>query len=317
MKVFITQKLPAIAYKLLVNAGFEVTVYDDDKTILKRDLIKLAKDADGIISLLTDKIDSNVISKLPNCKVIANYAVGFNNIDVDYASKKGIVVTNTPDILTQATADLTFALILSVARRVVEGDHMLRDGLFRGWKPELLLGMELSGKTIGIFGAGRIGQAVGLRAKAFGMNILYTSKSRKHKFEKKTGSKKVGLKTLLKESDVVTLHAPLTPKTNGLIDKSHLDLLKSNSIFINTARGEIADENHLISKLKNKQLFGAGFDVYVNEPKVNKKLLKLQNTVLLPHLGSGTIETRNEMAKLAAENVIKVLMGKKPLTPVN
>jgi glyoxylate reductase len=258
MKVFITQKLPTIAYKLLVDAGFEVTVYDDDKTISKRDLIKLAKDADGIISLLTDKIDSDVISKLPNCKVIANYAVGFNNIDVDFASKNGIAVTNTPDILTQATADLTFALILSVARRVIEGDNMVRDGLFKGWKPELLLGMELSGKTIGIFGAGRIGQAVGLRAKAFGMNILYTSKSRKSKFEKKTGSKKVGLKKLLKESDVVTLHAPLTPKTNGLIDKSHLDLLKSNSIFINTARGEIADENHLISKLKNKQLFWSG-----------------------------------------------------------
>jgi glyoxylate reductase len=212
MKVFITQKLPAIAYKLLVNAGFEVTVYDDDKTISKRDLIKLAKDADGIISLLTDKIDSNVISKLPNCKVIANYAVGFNNIDVDYASKKWDSSYKHSRYSYPGNCRFNFCSYIIRCQKGCEGDNMVRDGLFRGWKPELLLGMELSGKTIGIFGAGRIGQAVGLRAKAFGMNILYTSKSRKSKFEKKTGSKKVGLKTLLKESDVVTLHAPLNTK---------------------------------------------------------------------------------------------------------
>ena len=317
MKVFITQKLPSIAYKLLTDKGFEVSVYGDDKTISTNNLIKLAHYSDAIISLLTDKIDSNVIGKLNNCKVIANYAVGYNNIDISAASKKGITVTNTPDILTESTADLTLALILSVARRVVEGDRLVRDGKFEGWKPELLLGAELSGKTIGIFGAGRIGQAVAIRAKAFGMKILYSSNSRKVKFEKKTGAVKVGLKTLLRNSDIVSLHTPLTPKTNGLIDKAHLDMLKSNAIFINTARGEIVDENYLVSTLKKNKIFGAGFDVYVNEPKVNKKLLKLHNTVLLPHLGSGTTETRNEMAKLVANNVINVLMGKKPLTPVN
>jgi glyoxylate reductase len=317
MKVFITQKLPSVAYNLLAKEGLEVSVYGDDKTISKRDLIKLAHDSDAVISLLTDKIDSTVIAKLTNCKVIANYAVGYNNIDVNAATKNGIAVTNTPDILTQSTADLTLALILSVARRVIEGDQLVRNGKFVGWKPELLLGMELNGKTIGIFGAGRIGQAVAGRAKAFGMKILYVANSRKAKFEKKTGAKKVGLKSLLKNSDIVSLHSPLTPKTNGLIDKQHLDLLKSNAIFINTARGEIVDENYLITLLKNKKIFGAGFDVYVNEPKVNKKLLKLQNAVLLPHLGSGTTETRDEMAILAAKNVINVLKGKKPLTPVN
>ncbi len=317
MKVFITRSIPSIAYELLTKEGIEVTVYDSDKPIRKRDLIKLARDADGIISLLTDSVDSVVLNSLSSCKVIANYAVGYNNIDIENASARGIIVTNTPDILTDSTADLTFALMLAVARRVVEGDKYLRSGFFTGWKPELLLGIELKGKTLGIVGAGRIGRAVAERAVAFGINIIYCSTSRKPDFEKSTGAVKAGLSTLLKKSDIVSLHVPLNSKTNNLLDADKLSLLKPDSILVNTARGEIVDEKCLIGMLKKKRIFGAGFDVYVNEPKVNKQLLKLQNTVLLPHIGSGTTETRSAMAELAAKNVIQILMGKKPITPVN
>ena len=317
MKVLITRKLPDIAEKLLHKNKISTITNYSDNPISRSELVTLGSEADGIISLLTDKIDSSVISKLKNCKIIANYAVGYNNIDIKAANEKKIIVTNTPGILTDATADLAIALLLACARRIVESDNFLRNGKFKGWEPELLLGIELRGKTLGIIGAGRIGQATAVRAKAFGMNIIYTNRTRKPDFQKITNAEKVSLNKLLIKSDFVSLHLPLTSETNQLMNKEKLELLKPDAVLINTARGEIIDENYLVKMLISRRIFAAGFDVYINEPKVNKKLLQIKNAVLLPHIGSATIEARNNMAELAAKNVINVLKGKTPLTPVN
>jgi glyoxylate reductase len=315
-KIFITRTLPKIAEEILHKHHFEVTTFSKNRSITKRELIKEASDADGIISLLTDPIDKDVIDNLKCCKVIANYAVGYNNIDTNYARKKNIIVTNTPDILTDATADLTLTLILSCARRLVEGDKMIRTNKFKGWSPNLLLGTDINNKILGVIGAGRIGSAVIKRASAFGMKSIYYNRSRNLEIENLYSSKKVSLDYLLKNSDVISIHLPLNPGTKNLLNKEKLSLLKNNSILINTARGEIIDENHLIQLLKMKKIFAAGLDVYVNEPNINIKFLKLSNVILAPHIGSATIETRSKMAELAVKNVINVLKGKKPLTPV-
>ncbi|MCX6149573.1 MAG: D-glycerate dehydrogenase [Ignavibacteriales bacterium] len=317
MKVFITRKIPDIAVELLIQNGIDVVVYGKDKPISKNELIKYSKDADGIIALLTDNFDATVINELKNCKIIANYAVGYNNIDLISAKRKNIIITNTPDILTDATADLTIALVLCCARNIIAGHQFVSKNNFTGWKPELLLGVELKGKTFGIIGAGRIGTAVAIRAKAFGTNIVYFSKTQNLGLEKSSGAKKVSLTQLLKNSDIISVHLPLTKETYHLLDKEKLNLMKEKVIFINTARGEIADEKELINMLKAGKIFSAGFDVYENEPELNKELFKLPNVVLLPHLGSATFEARSGMAKLAAMNIINVLKGKKPVTIVD
>jgi len=317
MKVFITRKIPEIVEYKLQKAGIDYHVFPLDRQIKKNELIKYATDADGLISLLSDKIDSDVISNLSRCKVISNYAVGYNNIDLHSAKSKGIIVTNTPDVLTDATADLAFTLILACARRIHEGENLVRNNKFKGWAPKLLLGYDLKGKLLGIIGAGRIGQATAERAAAFGMKIFYFNRSHKTEFEKKLNAKKLSLTALLKKCDVISVHLPLTDLTKNIIDKEKLSLLKESAIFVNTARGEVLDESHLIELLQGKKIFSAGFDVYQNEPKINKKLLRLNNVVLLPHLGSATVEARNKMAELAANNVINVLKNKKALTPVS
>lgn len=317
MNVFITRKLPDIVEEKLRKAEIEYFVYPYKRQIKKNELMKYSASADGIISLLSDKIDREVISNLQKCRVIANYAVGYNNIDLEAAKEKEIIVTNTPDVLTDATADLSMALILACARRFHEGEELIRNEKFTGWAPELLLGYDLKNKFIGIVGAGRIGQALAKRAASFGMKILYFSKSKKPEFEKNFSAKKLSLDKLLKKSDVISIHLPLTDETKNIIDKSRLALLKKTAIVINTARGEVIDEQYLIKLLKENKIFAAGFDVYQNEPIINKQLLKLKNVVLLPHLGSATYETRNQMAELAVENVIRVLSNKKALTPID
>ncbi len=316
MKVFLTFKLPRIAETILREKGFTVSVNRTGKILSKEELIKKARSADALITLLSDKIDKEVIDSLPKCKVIANYAVGYNNIDVEYAKSKGIVVTNTPGILTDATADLAMALILAVARRLPQAEKFVREGKFDGWKPELMLGLDLKNKTLGIIGMGRIGFAVARRAKNFGMKIIYFNRSKNESAEKELGARKVSLNKLMKTSDVISLHVPLTPQTKGLLDKEKLELMKPSAIIVNTARGEVVDEKHLIKMLKRRKIFGAGFDVYTNEPNLNPELFKLDNAILLPHVGSGTVETRSAMAELAAKNVTAVLSGKKALTPV-
>lgn len=317
MKVFITQEIPEIASTLLKAKNFDVSVYSKNKPISKKELLNNVKDADAVISLLTDKFDSDILDHMLNCKVIANYAVGFNNIDINYARQKGITVTNTPDVLTDATADLAIALTLACARRLVDGIDMVRQKKFNGWLPKLLLGVELKDKVFGILGAGRIGTATAIRAKSFGTKIIYYSNSKNEILENKTDAKKVSLEYLLKKSDIISIHLPLNPKTLHLLDNEKLKLLKKMAIIINTARGDIVDEKALINILKKKKIFAAGFDVYENEPNLNPELYKLKNVVLLPHLGSATIDARNNMAILAAKNIIAILSGKKPITPVN
>lgn len=316
MKVYITDNIPEAAANILKKNNIEYKNYNKEKPISRTELIKNCKSADGIISMLNTPFDTEVINSLNNCKVIANYAVGFNNIDLKTAEKKNIVVTNTPDILTDATADVAMLLVLACARRIGAGEKLVREGKFSGWKPQLLLGIELRGKTFGIIGAGRIGKATARRAKAFGTKIIYFNRSRKYNFEKETGAKKVKLETLLKTADIISIHLPLSEKTAGLLNKSNLHLMKPTAILINTARGEIIDEDVLIKMLKKKEIFAAGLDVYANEPDIKKSFLNLKNVVLLPHIGSGTIEARNKMAELAAKNVVNVLFGKKPLTPI-
>lgn len=315
-KVFITRKIPAAAINLLINSGYKVTVYKKDSVIPREDLLKNIKNADAVISLLTEKFDSSTLDQMDKCKVIANYAVGYNNIDVKYAKKKNIIVTNTPDVLTDSTADLTIALLLACTRRVLESENFLKSGKYIGWKPDLLLGIELKDKKFGVLGAGRIGTAAAIRAKAFGTKIIYSSKQRNHLLEKKTNAKKVSFNVLLKESDFLSIHLPLSKETFHFMNKERLSLLKKNAVLINTSRGEIIDEKELIRILKKKKIYCAGLDVFENEPDVNPELLKLNNAIVLPHIGSATTEARTNMALLAAKNVISVLSGSGPVTPV-
>lgn len=317
MKVLITKQVPGGIDLLLKKKGFDVSVYKGKNPISKKELIKLSADVDALICLLTDKIDKEVIDNFEKCKIIANAAAGFNNIDVNYAVEKKIIVTNTPDILTDATADLTMALLLVAARRVAEGERMMRTGSFKGWAPDLLLGVELKNKVLGIVGAGRIGSGVAKRAGSFGMKIIYSGHKKNLIIEKELGAEKLSLTQLLKKADVISLHVPLTADTFHILNKDNMKLMKKSAILINTSRGEIIDEKTLVNILKKKNIFAAGLDVYENEPNINPELLKLNNVVLLPHIGSATLETRSNMALLAAENVLNVLRGKMPKTPVN
>jgi glyoxylate reductase len=253
---------------------------------------------------------------MKRCKIIANYGVGFNNIDVKSAKKNGIIVTNTPDVLTDSTADLTMALLLGCARRITEAEAFMREGKFIGWKPQLFLGTELKDKIFGVIGTGRIGTAAAVRAYSFGMKIIYYSRSENKYLQKVAKAKKVLLNSLLKKADFISLHVPLTGETYRLLNKKRLNLIKQSAVLINTARGEVVDEAELIGLLKKKRISAAGFDVYENEPELNPELFKLDNVLLLPHIGSATTEARTRMALLAAKNVAAVLKGKKPLTPV-
>ena len=317
MKVFVTRKLPEKGLEILYNECDEVEVYPHDRIPSKEEIIEGLKGKDGLLCLLTDRIDRDVISSNPKLRAISNYAAGYDNIDVDEATRRGIVVTNTPDVLTNATAELAWALLFAVARRVVEGDKFTREGKFRGWAPMLLLGKELRGKTLGVIGAGRIGTAFALKAKCFDMKVLYYNRSRNEVLEEKLGARKVDLDTLLRESDFVSIHLPLTEETHHLIDYDKICLMKRDGIIVNTARGAVIKEKDLVRALKERKIFGAGLDVYENEPEVSEELKSLDNVVLLPHIGSATLETRTEMAVLAAENLIKALKGERPRYCVN
>ena len=315
-KIFITRKMVGNKELLIKKKGFHLSIYKEDHPIPKDELIKRVKDVDALICHVTDKIDKEVIDSIKKCKVIANYAVGYNNIDVEYANSKGIVVTNTPNVLTDSTSDIAVSLVLACARRLREGEEMMRTGKFSGYKPHLLLGIELKGKTVGIIGAGAIGFATAKRLKAFGTEIIYFNRSRKEKFETELSAKRVALNYLLKSSDIISVHLPSTKETLHFLNRANLRLMKKNSVFVNTSRGEIVDEKFLIEMLKKKKIFAAGFDVYEGEPNVNPELFKLENVFLLPHIGSATIEARTAIAELCVKNVIAVLSGKKAITPV-
>lgn len=314
--IFISQIIPKNAKKLLKDNGFSVVENDSYHPLSREEFAGRSETADGVISLLSDKIDAMVIERMKNCKVIANYAAGYNNIDVLFAKERGIVVTNTPDVLTEATADLTLCIILSLARRLPEAERFLRERKFSGWQSDLFLGLELSEATVGIVGAGRIGEAVAKRLSAFGCRLLYFSRKQNVSMEKNFQAIQVALEELMARSDVVTIHMPLNAETRNLLNAGLLHRMKPTAYLVNTSRGEVLDENALIEHLREKKIGGAGFDVFTNEPNLDTRLFELPNTILLPHIGSATTAARERMAALAAENVIAVLSGKAPITPV-
>ncbi|MCX8010081.1 MAG: D-glycerate dehydrogenase [Ignavibacteria bacterium] len=316
-KIFITASIPKIATQILSRNRIKVIQNDSYLPIEKKTLIKKAKDCVGLITLLSNRIDKEIIDNLPNLKIIANYAAGYNNIDYKYAAEKGICVTNTPDVLTNATADLAMALLLASARRLIEADNFTRSGKFKGWQSDLMLGKELYGKTLGIVGFGRIGRAVARRALSFGLRIIYNDLSRNEEFELAHFAEYSTLDNLLVNSDIISIHTPLTEKTYHLIGEKGFKLMKNEVIIINTSRGEVIDEKALIKNLKSKKVFSAGLDVYEFEPKISKELMKMKNVILLPHIGSATEETRNRMAEICAISIIECLNGKKPKNAVN
>lgn len=316
-KIFVTRQLPGQGLeKLKTIADDEVN--PEDRVLTREELIKGVRGKDGVISLLTDEMDAEIMDSSKRLKVISNCAVGFDNIDLKAATERGIYITNTPEVLTESVADLTLALILAVARRLVEADQFLRSGKWEGWAPMLLLGNDVYNKTLGIVGLGRIGVAVARRAKGFNMRILYYDTIRYEKLEKEFGLSYVSFENLLKESDYVTIHVPLLPSTYHMIGEREFKLMKPTAYLINTSRGPIVDEKALFNALKKRAIAGAGLDVFEKEPiDKDNPLISLDNAILLPHVASGTIETRTTMANLAIENLISVLQEKMPPCLVN
>jgi glyoxylate reductase len=319
--ILVTRRLPASVLAKLHAIG-DVDLYTGDAAISPDELRRRIAGKDALVCLLTDSIDAGVIDAGPNLKVIANVAVGFNNIDVAYARSRGILVTNTPDVLTESTANLTWGLILAVTRRVSEGERLLRRGGWNGWALDFMLGTELRGKQLGLVGFGRIGRAVAAHAPSFGMRVAYTSRRPPSPGSGAPGpgnlehGESMSLDRLLNTSDVVSLHVPLNKETKHLIDRKAFSRMKRSAYLINTARGPVIDEGALAWALKEHLIAGAALDVYENEPVVHPELLTLENVLLVPHLGSATTETRTAMADLAAENVVAVLGGRPPITPV-
>jgi D-3-phosphoglycerate dehydrogenase len=316
MKIFVTRKIPEPGLDIL-RKHHKVEINPYDRVLSKADIIQGLKGKNGLLCLLTDLIDEEVLNSEPKLKMISNYAVGYDNIDVKAATKRGIIVSNTPDILTDTTAEMAWALLLSVARRIVEADKFTRQGKFKGWAPMLMHGQDITGKTLGVIGTGRIGTAFALKSKGFKMNVLYYDQVKNKQLEEELFAKKVELDRLLKESDFISVHIPLLPVTYHLINEKQLKMMKKTAILINTARGPIIDEQALIKALKNNWIFGAGLDVYEHEPEINKEFFNIKNIVLQPHSASATKETRTKMAIMAAENMIAGLNGMIPPNCIN
>lgn len=310
-KVYITSNIPDVADELL-NEAFEVDKNRDNKTLTKEDLIELGNNYDALITSLTDDFNAEVLSQIKRAKIFANYAVGFNNFDMDYVKKNNIIVTNTPEVLSDTTAETAISLLFAVSRRIVEADSYVRDGNWKGFSPKLLLGKDIHNKTLGIIGAGRIGKRFAEKMRGFHMQVIYHNHDRDLSFEKSFNAIHKSLDELLKASDIVSIHVPLTNETKHMIKKKELNLMKSDAILINTSRGGVINEADLIDTLKNKEIYGAGLDVFENEPGINEELMTLDNVVLTPHIGSASIETREEMAIMAAKNVLNVLSGRRP-----
>ena len=317
-KVLVTRVIPGPAIEMIRDAGHELVVNPEDRLYTREELHATVKGCDGVLTQLGDPVDRAFMEAAgEQLKVVSNFAVGYNNIDVDVATELGVQVANTPGVLTDATADIAWVLLMSIARRVIEGDRMVRTGGFDGWTPSMLLGGDLNGKTIAIVGAGRIGYAVAKRAKGWDMEVVYVARSDHDDFENDLGAKRVSLEEALKVSDFVSLHTPLTEETRHLINAERLRMMKPSAYLVNTARGPVVDEVALVEALRENVIAGAGLDVYEEEPAIAPGLAALDNVVLLPHLGSATHETRAKMSSLAAENLLNVLAGKKPVHGVN
>ena len=315
--VFITRKLPKETVSQLEQIA-EINMWPhEEKAVPREVLLKEIKKADGLLTMLSDKIDSELLDEASSVKVIANLAVGYDNIDVEAAKQKGITVCNTPDVLTDSTADLAFSLILATARRIVESANYVKEGKWNSWGPLLLAGADVHHKTIGIVGMGRIGEAVARRAKGFDMKILYHNRNRKPDAEISLGAEYKEFHELLKQSDFVVSLAPLTSETKGMFNEEAFQSMKNSSIFINAGRGATVDESALIEALHNQEIAGAGLDVFQQEPiEVDHPLLSMKQVVALPHIGSASVETRMKMAELACRNITNILDGKGAETPV-
>jgi glyoxylate reductase len=311
-RALVTRKLPSSVIAKL-EAVCEVDLYTGNKAISREELLQRVKGVDALVCLLTDTIDTALLDAAgPQLKIVANVAVGYNNIDVPACRARGVVVTNTPDVLTNACADFTWGLILAVTRRLGEGERQLRAGAWGGWALDHMLGMELRGKQLGLVGVGRIGRAVAEKAPAFGMTVAYAEPGPINL----PGAAHMPLDRLLATSDVVSLHVPMSPETRHLIDKKSLARMKRTAYLINTSRGPVVDEEALAWALRERLIAGAALDVYEKEPEVHPALMSLENVLLIPHLASATTETRTAMADLAVSNAIAVLNGHAPITPV-
>lgn len=316
MKVLFTRPAPAPAAALVSEVAELVQPNLEDRSPEKSELLAAVAGADAIFCLLTEPIDDEVLEAAGDCRLIANMAVGYNNIDVKAATRRGIGVTNTPGVLTEATADLTWALILGVARRVALGDVETRSGRFKGWGPLYFLGGDVTGRTLGLVGPGRIAEAVAERAVGFRMSLLYHGRRANPKLDA-LGARSVALDELLAQSDFVSLHTPLSPETRHMINDQALALMKPSAYLINTARGPVVDEAALVRALQTGRIAGAGLDVYEDEPRLAPGLTECPNAVLLPHLGSATFATRAAMARMAAENIVALARGARPPNLVN
>ncbi len=317
-RAYVTRKIPSEALDI-VAASCDYRIWDSESEPVPRDALEAEiSDADGVLTLLTERVDKRLLDAAPRLKVVANMAVGYDNIDVTECTRRGIVVTNTPGVLTETTADLAFALILAAARRVTEAERYLRQGQWKTWSPMLLTGVDVHGATLGIVGLGRIGEAVARRARGFSMRVLYANRSARPDVEAALGIERRGLDELLKSSDFVSIHVPLNDSTRHLIGERELNLMKPMAVLVNTSRGPVVNERDLYRALKDRRIFAAGLDVFDTEPiRSDNPLLELDNVVLLPHIGSASIATRTQMAVMAARNLTQVLAGQTPQNPVN
>jgi glyoxylate reductase len=315
--LLITRRIPSSVLERL-EAACEVDMFSGDAAISRDELCRRLAGKQALMCLLTDRIDAAVMDAAPALRIIANIAVGYDNIDLAAARARNIYVTNTPDVLTEATADFTWGLILSVTRRIPEGERLLRRGEWKGWSLDFMLGTEAGGKQLGIVGLGRIGRAVALRAPAFGMHVAFATldQDMPTSLPIEAAWRRLGLDELIATSDVISLHLPLTSETRHLIDRRSLLRMKRSAYLVNTSRGPVVDEEALAWALRENLIAGAGLDVYEREPAIHEALLGLENVVLAPHMGSGTVETRTAMADLAARNVLAVLDGRPPVSPV-
>lgn len=309
--VYVTRLVPQPALDLLAE-HCDLEINPEDRVLTRAELLDKVRGRDAVLCLLTDILDDEVFTAAKGAKIFANVAVGFNNVDLEAATRHGIMISNTPGVLTEATADMAWALLFAVARRVVEGDKFTRAGKYKGWGPLLMLGQEITGKTLGVIGAGRIGTAFARKAKGFDMKVLYHDVQPSKAFEEATGGTFVDKETLLKEADFISLHVPLMPSTTHLISTPELKLMKKSAILINTSRGPVIDEQALVQALQDKEIWGAGLDVFENEPELAPGLADLENVVVCPHIASATWETRTNMALMAARNLLAALRGELP-----
>ena len=317
-KVSVTREIPDPGIPIVREIAPDARINPDDRVLTRGELLDYVRGCDGVLCLLTDPIDAEVLDAAgAQCRIFANYAVGYNNIDVAAATARGIMVTNTPGVLTDATADHAWALLFSVARRIVEGDAFMRAGKFEGWGPLMFLGGDITGKTLGIVGAGRIGAAMALKSRGFGMRVLYADVARNEELESDLGAQWVDLDTLLAESDFVSLHVALTPETVHLINAERLGKMKPTAYLINTSRGPVVDEIALVDALTSRRIAGAGLDVYEDEPAMKPGLADCPNAVIVPHIASATNWTRSKMAEMAATNLVAGLKGETPPNLVN